>query len=143
VVLLLAGALAVSACSSDPGDEAAPAPAPAADEPADSPAEPPAPAPTEPSEEPAPPEPTPEPAPDAEPAPEPDPPPAEEIGCSSPYSSSSPWNTPIGPDPVYDRDSEMLVAGLGERLTSDPTQFTYPVYQVNAETELQELTING
>ena len=37
---------------------------------------------------------------------------------------------------VYDaRQRALGVAGLGDRLTSDPTQFTYPVYEMSADTD--------
>ena len=47
------------------------------------------------------------------------------------------------PSVVYDRDSARYVAGLGDRLTSDPTQFTYPVYEVSADTALVDVEIEG
>ena len=55
-----------------------------------------------------------------------------------PYTADSVWNTPIGPDPIYDPFSEEMVATIGlhgdGRITSDPTQFTYPVYFVDEST---------
>lgn len=49
--------------------------------------------------------------------------------CVRPYSDASPWNTPIGDNPVYAADSANRVAQIGGPLTSDPTQYTYPVYK--------------
>jgi hypothetical protein len=42
--------------------------------------------------------------------------------CARPYTDSSPWNTPIGPDPDYHSDSDAYIADLEGELTSDPTQ---------------------
>jgi hypothetical protein len=50
--------------------------------------------------------------------------------CARPYAADSPWNRPIGK--VSGRP-----AGLTERLSSDPTQYTYPVYEVTRSTPLQ------
>ena len=49
-------------------------------------------------------------------------------GCVRPYSDASPWNTPIGDAPVYAADSASRIAQINGALTSDPTQFTYPLY---------------
>lgn len=49
-------------------------------------------------------------------------------GCVRPYTDDSPWNTPIGDAPVYAPDSARRIAQINGELTSDPTQFTYPVY---------------
>lgn len=50
-----------------------------------------------------------------------------------PYSRDSIWNGPIPPDAEIDAGSAELVAGILEGsdaggVTSDPTQYTYPVY---------------
>jgi hypothetical protein len=47
--------------------------------------------------------------------------------CYRPYSGSSPWNTPI-PAGAYDSGGAQLISTIGGPLTSDPTQYTYPVY---------------
>lgn len=47
--------------------------------------------------------------------------------CVSPYARSSPWNTPIGPQPTYDPASAALIGTVTSALSSDPTQYTYPV----------------
>ncbi|MGI9659887.1 MAG: calcium-binding protein [Gaiellaceae bacterium] len=65
------------------------------------------------------------------------------VDCGRPYGAASPWNTLIGPDPVYDRNSEIYVAAIGDRLTSDPTQFTFPVYEVTADTPRLDVEITG
>ena len=125
-------ALVLAACSSDPSEEtAAPPPAAVLGEPT-----PVAPGPPPPGSA----------LPDGAGAapPEPAGPPEGLVAdCGRPYGSSSPWNTPIAPSVVYDRDSARYVAGLGDRLTSDPTQFTYPVYEVSADTALVDVEIEG
>lgn len=58
--------------------------------------------------------------------------------CPRPYSARSPWNTPI---PRGARHAYGLpVPGP---LTSDPTQYTYPVYQVGAHTPRRNVRIDG
>jgi hypothetical protein len=51
-------------------------------------------------------------------------------GCRRPYAASGPWNTPI-PAGAKTDSSRRLPAGL---LTSDPTQYTFPVYEVATAT---------
>lgn len=55
-----------------------------------------------------------------------------------PYHDNSVWNTPIGSSPQYDPYSDEMIATIGHdsdgRITSDHTQFTYPVYFVDDET---------
>jgi hypothetical protein len=63
--------------------------------------------------------------------------------CSRPYSADSPWNTPIGSHPRYGADSRAHVAALDRTLTSDPTQYTYPVYEVGAGTPRVPVTVAG
>jgi hypothetical protein len=62
---------------------------------------------------------------------------ASASGCSRAYSSSSPWNTPVPTDVAVDAASAAKVATMdpaGAKLTSDPTQFTFPVYYADATT---------
>ena len=133
-IALIAGGLAVAlaACAGSSSDEAEKAQPPGAAE-------------VQPSEQPtdqaeSPPAADSEETPDAqEAAPEP----SASEGCNRPYSASSPWNTPISPSPVYDPDSALYVARLGDTLTSDPSQFTYPVYEVTSDTPLQLLRLSG
>ena len=57
--------------------------------------------------------------------------------CSRAYSSSSPWNTPVPSDVAVDPASAAKVATMdpaGAKLTSDPTQYTFPVYYADATT---------
>jgi hypothetical protein len=64
-------------------------------------------------------------------------------GCARPYAPGSPWNAPIGASPRYAPDSAARVAGLGPILTSDPTQYTYPVYVVGGRTARRSLRVRG
>jgi hypothetical protein len=57
--------------------------------------------------------------------------------CPRPYSTSSPWNTPIA-EARY--ANGLKVAGP---LTSDPTQYTYPVYRAGARTPWRTLRVDG
>ena len=49
--------------------------------------------------------------------------------CVRPYTDESPWNTPIGESPVYAFDSVARISQINGALSSDPSQFTYPVYK--------------
>ena len=55
-----------------------------------------------------------------------------------PYSETSVWNTPIGPNPVYDRHSDAMVATIGlkaqGRITADASEYSYTVYFVDSST---------
>jgi hypothetical protein len=63
--------------------------------------------------------------------------------CRPPYFATSPWNTPIGGWPAIDPLSASHVGTLGSALSSDPTQYTYPVYYVSAGAPLQTVQISG
>jgi len=63
--------------------------------------------------------------------------------CTRLYSASSPWNTPISSQPEYDPLSSSYVAGFSGTFGSDPTQYTYPVYEVNATTPQQAIAVSG
>jgi hypothetical protein len=55
-----------------------------------------------------------------------------------PYSANSPWNTSIGQNPQYDPYSDEMIATIGMdsdgRITSDPDQYSYPIYYADAST---------
>lgn len=55
--------------------------------------------------------------------------------CARPYADDSPWNRPIG------EHARGRPAGLTQALSSDPTQYTYPVYEVSARTPLQAVRV--
>ena len=63
--------------------------------------------------------------------------------CARPYSDDSAWNTPIGENPVYHERSATFVRGIESPLTSDPTQFTYPIYEVSSETPRSTVYLEG
>jgi len=67
---------------------------------------------------------------------------AAHSGCPRPYSDRSPWNTPVG-DARVDPRSAFHVAALTGTLTSDPTQYTYPVYAVTRATPRRTVTVSG
>jgi hypothetical protein len=56
-----------------------------------------------------------------------------------PFSDNSPWNTPIAAGAAADRHSTEMIATLkatqtGGAITSDPNQYSYPVYFVDKTT---------
>jgi hypothetical protein len=63
--------------------------------------------------------------------------------CPRPYSDTSPWNSRIGASPRYHPASAFHVSVLRGNLTSDPTQYTYPVYRVSAATPVAEVFTSG
>jgi hypothetical protein len=62
--------------------------------------------------------------------------------CVRPYADSSPWNTRID-QPVYAADSDLLVARLGPVLTSDPKEYTFPLYKPGAATPSVPVTVTN
>jgi hypothetical protein len=64
-------------------------------------------------------------------------------GCSRPYSQRSPWNTPIRPGAAFDPGSRTRLRALDSELSSDPTQYTYPVYAAGARTPRVRVHIAG
>lgn len=73
--------------------------------------------------------------------------PGVEPTCTAPYRSDSPFNTPIPAGVRYDPRSAQLVDLLtppgGSPLTSDPTQYTMPVFVATAATPRQRVTYEG
>jgi hypothetical protein len=68
------------------------------------------------------------------------------IGQCLPYESTSPWNTPIPNNPTIDPNSATYINAVtdnGQALTSDPTQFTIPVYIFSNSTPTQSVTGDG
>lgn len=65
-----------------------------------------------------------------------------------PYSDSSPWNTPIGPNPTLDPDSAALIADLetsspyGEHLDVNISGYSIPLYWADASTPRITITCN-
>ena len=63
--------------------------------------------------------------------------------CARPYAATSPWNSPVGPNDGVDPRSDFLIGSLTGKLTSDPTQYTYPVYEVDASTPRETVSLSG
>jgi hypothetical protein len=63
--------------------------------------------------------------------------------CQPPYSASSPWNTPIGSHPAYDPNGTRLLQSIGPPLSSDPTEFTFPVYYASDGTPRTSVRVAG
>ncbi len=63
--------------------------------------------------------------------------------CTRPYSDASPWNTRIATGVPYEPNSAARVAAIGGSLSSDPTQFTYPVYYATASTPTRQVQLSG
>ncbi len=67
-------------------------------------------------------------------------------GACLPYDGSSPWNTPISTSPTVDPNSARYINAIADNglpLTSDPDQYTIPVYQISATTPLATVNGNG
>lgn len=60
-----------------------------------------------------------------------------------PYTDASPWNTPIPANVAVNPNSAASVATIGAPITSDPGQYTYPVYFVDATTPLKNVKVSG
>lgn len=56
--------------------------------------------------------------------------------CTRPYADSSPWNRPIG-------NVQGRPAGLTDPITSDPSGYTFPVYEVTRRTPLRTVRFEG
>ncbi|MGI9657402.1 MAG: hypothetical protein ACR2OD_00730, partial [Gaiellaceae bacterium] len=63
--------------------------------------------------------------------------------CTRPYTDASPWNTAIPASATYEANSAARVGAIGGNLSSDPTQFTYPVYYASAATPKRAVTLSG
>jgi hypothetical protein len=68
---------------------------------------------------------------------------AQAQACERPYADDSPWNTPVPADVEIDPRSATRMAAIVGPLSSDPTQYTYPVYYVSALTPREPVTISG
>src|SRR5215211_7346380 len=67
---------------------------------------------------------------------------ASRAHCPVAYSESSPWNTPIGPSPVYGDPDAIRKAAIGT-ISSDPTQYTFPVYEVDRRARRRTVHLAG
>lgn len=68
---------------------------------------------------------------------------ASASGCARPYAETSPWNRRIGSSPDLAPEGERHVRAIEGPLTSDPTQYTYPVYKANASTPRAPVAFTG
>ena len=64
---------------------------------------------------------------------------------SRPYAPTSAWNTPVGPSPQVHPDNAALMARLATKppLTSDPTQYTFPIYEISATRPRRAVKLSG
>lgn len=59
----------------------------------------------------------------------------------APYGDGSPWNTPLADDAPTHPRSDALMQRIDEPLTSDTSQYTLPVYEVDGDTPTTEVEI--
>lgn len=64
------------------------------------------------------------------------------VTCQRPYTVDSPWNTKLT-SPVYHPRSTELANAMTGAFGVDPTQYTYPVYEVTNVTPHKTLTYSG
>jgi hypothetical protein len=69
--------------------------------------------------------------------------PTDSEQCVRAYNDDSPWNTPIAATTTYHPRSAEFVERIEAPLTSDPTQFTYPVYTVSGESSDETVSLDG
>ncbi len=62
--------------------------------------------------------------------------------CRRPYADWGPWNTPLV-RAVRDASRRAPLAALAAPLTSDPTQYTFPVYNVSSATPRRAVQLSG
>jgi hypothetical protein len=63
-----------------------------------------------------------------------------------PYDAASPWNVPIGSSPQVDARSDALIRAISDNglpITSDPDQYTIPVYTYGSSTPMATVTGQG
>ena len=70
--------------------------------------------------------------------------PAPAGACRTPYPRSRPGNTPVPRGAARDRREATYLASLEDStLTSDPLQYTYPVYEVGPGTPRERVELSG
>lgn len=99
------------------------------------------------------PKPTPTPTPIVTPTPVPTPTPVvtpipsgATLGEIRPYDDTSPWNIPISDVPTLDAKSSAYITAISDNnlpLTSDPDQFTIPIYFFDSTTPLKTVKMGG
>ena len=68
---------------------------------------------------------------------------ADASACVRPYSDRSPWNTRVPGGARIDPASAAHMRAIQGPLSSDPSQYTYPVYRVSAATPRVEVSVSG
>ena len=63
--------------------------------------------------------------------------------CTRPYAADSPWNTPIGAVPAYDAQSEFYLTSIQGTLSSNPEEYTFPVYEIGVNTPRATVPLDG
>lgn len=63
--------------------------------------------------------------------------------CTRPYAADSPWNTPLGPAPAYDPQSDFYLTAIQGTLSSNPEEYTFPVYEVGTGTPRASVPLDG
>ncbi|WP_051261683.1 hypothetical protein [Desulfovibrio inopinatus] len=63
--------------------------------------------------------------------------------CLRPYTDDSPWNLPIGPDPVIDPQSDHFIRQFDGIFGCNPSAYTYPVYSVTPTTPDRIFLVTG
>jgi hypothetical protein len=67
------------------------------------------------------------------------------LGYCLPFDARSPWNTPIADNPTLDPKSSTYINAVADNnlpLTSDPDQYTIPIYLVNDLTPVRSVYMN-
>jgi hypothetical protein len=69
------------------------------------------------------------------------------VACLPPYAPSSSWNTPIGAAPKIDPQSALYIDYMLQNrdqnvLTSDPSQYSFPVFLVGPKTPRRRVAFN-
>jgi chitodextrinase len=68
------------------------------------------------------------------------------VGATLPYDPGSAWDAPIGSSPTVDPNSSTFINAIADNglpLTSDPDQYTIPVYGVSSQTPTFTVTGTG
>ncbi len=73
------------------------------------------------------------------------PPPPPPAAGDVPYDPKSPWNTPIGASPTVSPNSAAWMSTIAATgaFSSDPDQYTIPLYKFDASTPLQTVKFSG
>jgi hypothetical protein len=67
----------------------------------------------------------------------------EGIAGKRPYSDDSPWNLKIGPNPVYDPQTDLLVTALEGIFGSNAKSYANPIYEISDDITPKRVHISG